>query len=66
MCQELRRSLDQFFEVSTCGMDVAVVKTGDMRWEVKVVKNYVGKHDIVKLRICDFSTPHAIKLLDLC
>jgi len=32
----------------------------------KVMKNYVGKHDIVKLRIYDFSTPHAIKLLDLC
>ena len=53
-------------EVSACRMDDAVVKTGDMRWEVKVVKNYVGNHDIVKLRICDFSTPHAIKSLNLC
>jgi len=50
MCQGLRRSLNHFFsEVSACGRDVAVVKTGDMRWEVKVMKNYVGKHDMVKL-----------------
>jgi len=62
----VKKKLGSIFEVSAYGMDVAVVKTGDMKWEVKVVKNYVGKHDIVKLRIYDFSTPHAIKLLDLC
>jgi len=62
----VKKKLGSIFEVSACGMDVAVVKTSDMKWEVKVVKNYVGKHDIVKLRIYDFSTPHAIKLLDLC
>ena len=62
----VKKKLGSFFEVSPCGMDVAVVKTSDMRWEVKVVKNYVRRHDIVKLRIYVFSTPHAIKLLDLC
>jgi len=45
----VKKKLGSIFEVSACGMDVAVVKTGDMKWEVKVVKNYVGKHDIVKL-----------------
>ena len=62
----VKKKLGSIFEVSACGMDVAVVKTGGMRWKVKVVKNYVGKHDIVKLQIYDFSTPHAIKLLGLC
>jgi len=45
----VKKKLRSILEVSAGGRDVAVVKTGDMRWEVKVMKNYVRKHDIVKL-----------------
>jgi len=31
----VKRKLGSFFEVSACGRDVAVMETGDMRWEVK-------------------------------
>jgi len=35
----VKKKLGSIFEVSACGMDDAVVKTGDMRREVKVMKN---------------------------
>jgi len=31
----VKKKLGSIFEVSACGRDVAVVETGDMRWEVK-------------------------------
>jgi len=35
----VNKKLGSSFEVSACGMDVTVVKSGDMRREVKVMKN---------------------------
>jgi len=35
----VKKKLGSCFEVSACGMDVAVMKTGDMWREVKVMKN---------------------------
>jgi len=31
----VKKELGSSFEVSACGRDVTVMKTGDMRWKVK-------------------------------